>query len=298
MNKENNSEITEEESIDSENKEDKMTTYIAKISEFNGENIETSPQEWLDQVTKAEDANGWNAARIQIRQLETNDYYSNAQILDQFIAGLKNKLIKKVYPHALEDLNSAIQHAKRYKMAMEEANCTKLMNLAIEETSSAAEEKIDQLVKKSCHYYEIPGHWKRDCRKLQQDQQNRSNQHYSPPQQSYYQPPPPAYYLPRPQYQTNANLNWETQELKISYQEQHAQVPATCSTFNKCSEKAPVFEFELEEEKPIIETFMALGSTSNWANETEQQYFSTNDSSETKELVTTGWNVPYSKPEA
>ncbi|KAG9292958.1 hypothetical protein G9A89_016320 [Geosiphon pyriformis] len=42
---------------------------------------------------------------------------------------------------------------------------------------------------------------------------------------------------------------------------------------------------------------MALGSTSNWANETEQQYFSTNDSFETKEPVTTKWNVPYSKPE-
>ncbi|KAG9299890.1 hypothetical protein G9A89_005419 [Geosiphon pyriformis] len=41
-------------------------------------------------------------------------------------------------------------------------------------------------------------------------------------------------------------------------------------TFNKCSEKALAFEFELEEEKPIIETFMALESTSNWADETEQ----------------------------
>ncbi|KAG9306660.1 hypothetical protein G9A89_004207 [Geosiphon pyriformis] len=44
-NKENNSEITEEESIDSENEEDEMTTYIAKIPDFNGEDIETSPQE-------------------------------------------------------------------------------------------------------------------------------------------------------------------------------------------------------------------------------------------------------------
>ncbi|KAG9290585.1 hypothetical protein G9A89_020955 [Geosiphon pyriformis] len=95
----------------------------------------------------------------------------------------------------------------------------------------------------------------------------------------------------------NANLNWETQELTIFYQGQHVWVPATCGTFNKHSEKALAFEFELEEEKPIIETFMALGLTSNWADETEQQYFSTNDSLETKEPVTTGWNVPYSKPE-
>ncbi|KAG9294891.1 hypothetical protein G9A89_003231 [Geosiphon pyriformis] len=57
-NKENNSEITEEESIDSENKENEMTAYIAKIPEFNGEDIETSPQEWLNQVTKAGNANG------------------------------------------------------------------------------------------------------------------------------------------------------------------------------------------------------------------------------------------------
>ncbi|KAG9300803.1 hypothetical protein G9A89_003152 [Geosiphon pyriformis] len=63
-NEENKPEISEEELIDSENKEDKITTYIAKISEFNGENIETSLQEWLDQVTKARDANGWNAARM------------------------------------------------------------------------------------------------------------------------------------------------------------------------------------------------------------------------------------------
>ncbi|KAG9303811.1 hypothetical protein G9A89_018708 [Geosiphon pyriformis] len=70
-NKENVSEFiekeveSEEESelIDNE-EEDKMTAYIAKIPKFNGEDIETSPQEWLDQVIKTGDANGWNAARM------------------------------------------------------------------------------------------------------------------------------------------------------------------------------------------------------------------------------------------
>ncbi|KAG9302479.1 hypothetical protein G9A89_006443 [Geosiphon pyriformis] len=240
-NEENNSEITKEESINSDNKENEMTTYIAKIPKFNGEDIETSSQEWLDQVTKAEDANGWNAARMlrtipyflkktaeewfenlaapfndwnafktafleqftdnntsitlhncfrnikqepsesimtyigkfnkllrRICQLETNDYYSDAQILDQFIAGLKDKLIKKICPHTPEDLNSAIQHAKRYEMAMEETNCTKLVNLAIEETSSATEEKIDQLTKKIKNYFT--------------NQQQQQPQRYQPPQ--------------------------------------------------------------------------------------------------------------------
>ncbi|KAG9290182.1 hypothetical protein G9A89_022158 [Geosiphon pyriformis] len=81
-------------------------------------------------------------------------------------------------------------------------------------------------------------------------------------------------------------------KLTISYQEQHAWVPATCSTFNKCSKKTLAFEFKLEEEKPLIETFMALGSTSNWANETEQEHFTSYSESETS-----GWNIPYSKPE-
>ncbi|KAG9295207.1 hypothetical protein G9A89_006188 [Geosiphon pyriformis] len=320
-NEENNSEITKKESIDSENKEDKMTTYIAKIPEFNGEDIETSPQEWLDQVTKAGDANGWNAARMlrtisyflkktagewfenlaapfndwnvfktaflkqftdnntsitlrnrfrnikqelsesimayigkfnkllrQICQLKTNNYYSDDQILDQFIAGLKDKLIKKIRPHAPEDLNSAIQYVKRYEMAMEEANRTKLVNLAIEETSSAAEKKIDQLTKKVENYFtnqqqQQSQRYQPPQRRNQNNfvplssnqpqnchyyQQNRGNQYYSPPQQSYYQPSPPAYYPPKPQYQNNY-YQPTPQPIQQQYQQpptQHYQVPA------------------------------------------------------------------------
>ncbi|KAG9306151.1 hypothetical protein G9A89_016055 [Geosiphon pyriformis] len=74
-------------------------------------------------------------------------------------------------------------------------------------------------------------------------------------------------------FKANANLNWETQELKISYQGQYTIVPAICDTFNKRSEKAPVFEFEEEKEMPLTKTYMALGSTSNWAEETEQEIF-------------------------
>ncbi|KAG9298013.1 hypothetical protein G9A89_018841 [Geosiphon pyriformis] len=563
VNKENNSEITEEESIDSENKEDKMTAYIAKIPEFNREDIETSLQEWLDQVTK-------NAARM-LRTIPyflkrtAGEWFENLNafktaFFEQFtnnntfitlrnqFCNIKQEFSESVCSHVPEDLNSAIQHVKRYEMAMEEANCTKLVNLTIGETSSAAEKKIDQLTKKQPQRYQPPqrqnqnnfaplsNNQPQNCHYYQQ---NRSNQCYPPPQQSYYQPPPPAYYPPRPQYQNNyyqsvlqpiqqqyqqppiqhyqvsaqklitqnqftpqnqyqvnnnrissnnqlvtqnstqprpncyhtqpnyltmpeeqdfhhtapsegrataqqqnpsytpttippariaenanlsdifsfefeanespfllnnvatnkqkaitamytkaevkektihlilnsgsarsiiiyqliqqlkrnvnrpaqtiivitngmkktpvgeidnfpftfdritipvkvfvidapqyqalvrndwlqkanAKLDWKTQELQLSYQGQHTRVPATCGTFNKRFEKAPAFEFEPKEEKPIIETFMALESTSNWADETEQQYFSTNDSLETKEPVTTEWNVLYSKPE-
>ncbi|KAG9304422.1 hypothetical protein G9A89_019984 [Geosiphon pyriformis] len=67
-------------------------------------------------------------------------------------------------------------------------------------------------------------------------------------------------------FKANTNLDWETQELKISYQGQYTIVPVTC-------EKAPVFEFEEEKEMPLTEIYMALGSTSNWAEETEQEIF-------------------------
>ncbi|KAG9289395.1 hypothetical protein G9A89_007956 [Geosiphon pyriformis] len=90
----------------------------------------------------------FNKLLRQIQQLETNDYYSDVQILDQFIAGLKDKLIKKVCPHAPEDLVTAIRHAKNYEMAIKEANHIKLIKLTIGKTSTAAEEKIDQLTKK------------------------------------------------------------------------------------------------------------------------------------------------------
>ncbi|KAG9296324.1 hypothetical protein G9A89_014916 [Geosiphon pyriformis] len=112
---------SEQETKDLENEEEMVSTYIAKISEFTGEDSKTSPQEWLDKVSKAGDAN--------------------------------NKLIKKVHPHAPEDLATAIQQTKNYEMAIEEANHTKLVNLAIGETSSAAEKKIDQLTKKVENYF-------------------------------------------------------------------------------------------------------------------------------------------------
>ncbi|KAG9295291.1 hypothetical protein G9A89_021222 [Geosiphon pyriformis] len=57
-------------------------------------------------------------------------------ILNQFIARLKDKLIKKVCLHASADLATAIKHAKNYKIAIEETNYTKLVNLAIRETTT------------------------------------------------------------------------------------------------------------------------------------------------------------------
>ncbi|KAG9291134.1 hypothetical protein G9A89_013006 [Geosiphon pyriformis] len=292
-NQNNHSESLESKKTESEpkeitkNEEEITTAYIAKIPEFTGEDNDTSPQEWLDKVQKAGDANeepfeNWQAFKDaflqqftdnntsitlrncfhnikqetsetvmtylgrfnkllrQIRQLETNDYYSDAQILDQFIAGLKDKLIKKVCPHTSADLATAIRHAKSYEIAIEEANHTKLVNLTIGKTSSAAEEKIDQLTKKILTPTTMQP--KQFWITIQQPtsklsllwnfrtlETRLSNQHYSSPQQSYYQSLPPIYYSPRPQNQ-NSYYPLTPQLMQQQYQQflpiQPYQVPA------------------------------------------------------------------------
>ncbi|KAG9295624.1 hypothetical protein G9A89_005317 [Geosiphon pyriformis] len=123
------------------------------------------------------------------------------------------------------------------------------------------------------------------------DGMKKTSNHHSSQSSGHKCSPIPSSHQKQLAPKSHANLNWETQELTIFYQGQHTWVPATYGTFNKCSKKALVFEFKLEEEKPIIETFMAFGSISNWADEIEQQYFSTNDSLETKESVTPRWNI-------
>ncbi|KAG9297392.1 hypothetical protein G9A89_009476 [Geosiphon pyriformis] len=514
------------------NKEEMTTAYIAKISEFTGENNNTSSQEWLDKVQKAGDTNGWNAARMLkailyflqgtaeewfenlkelfencqafkdafLQQFNDNNtsitlhncFYNIKQetsetILNQFIAGLKDKLIKK-----------------NYAMAIEEANHTKLVNLTIRETTTlqtnnnsnnkdinhpnnaiktildyhpTTKLKIVIIVEfqdtgneitENCketnktgvinitlyhnnlitnlHYkliiyqdhkiktisptqqYQVPAkrlvqHNQFTFQNQFQNNNNRINPNNQLQKPNYYYTQPNYLTIPEksdfqqtalsedeiaaprsnpsnntippaqiaqnanlsdifpfefeanespfllsnaaaneqkaitvmyteatlmqqlqrtvdrpaqtvivtadgikktpvgeidnflftidritipvkvlvmdaPQYQAlvrnnwllkaNANLDWETQELKISYQKQYTIVPATCSTFNKQSEKAPVFEFEEEKEMPLTKTYMALGLTSNWAKKTKQEIFE----------ESRGWKkVKYSTPE-
>ncbi|KAG9304668.1 hypothetical protein G9A89_021448 [Geosiphon pyriformis] len=174
-NKSNHSESLESKETESEpeeiteNEEEMATAYIAKIPEFTGEDNDTSLQEWLDKIQKAEDVNGWIAARMlkaipYFFQGTAGEWFENLEepfenwqafkdaFLQQFtdnntfitlrncfcnikqktsetfIAGLKDKLIKKVHPYAPTDLTTAIRHAKSYEMAMKKANHTKLTN--------------------------------------------------------------------------------------------------------------------------------------------------------------------------
>ncbi|KAG9302035.1 hypothetical protein G9A89_021079 [Geosiphon pyriformis] len=549
-NESNHSESLESEKTESEpkeitgNKEEIATAYIAKIPEFTDEDNDTSSQKWLDKVQKAGDVNGtarkwfenleepfknWQAFKDAFLQQFTNNntsitlcnHFCNIKqetsetILNQFIAGLKDKLIKKVCSHVPADLATVIRHAKNYKMAMEEANHTKLINLTIGKTTTSQTNnnsnnnhkdinlhnnatktildhypttnlkiviivefqdtgnKIVENYKKTnktgiinvtlyhnnlitnfhhqpiihqghkiktvtinqlhnqCsnnisnlyQFSHIKHHPLNNIKYQQEDWFNITNSHFKinfritttesiqitswfskilvskdpiiitlNPESDFQQSalsegkvaapksnssnnsilpaqitqnanlsdkfpfefetneslfllsnaaankqraitamytkatlmqqlqktvdrpaqtvivtaddikkipvrkidnflftingitiPVKVLVMNAPQYQAlvendwllkaNANLDWETQELKILYQGQYTIVPAICGTFNKQSEKAPVFEFEEEKEMPLTKTYMALGSTSNWAERTEQKIF-------------------------
>ncbi|KAG9284817.1 hypothetical protein G9A89_003740 [Geosiphon pyriformis] len=446
-----------------ENKEEMTTVYIAKITKFTSKDNNTSSQEWLDKVQKAGDTNSWNAARMlkaipYFLQRTAKEWFENLEelfenwqafkdILDQFIAELKNKLIKKVYPYVSKNLTTAIRHTKNYKMAMKEANYTKLQ---LKKKLTNLQKKLRTILpinnnsnnhKNISHYsdktkttthYQIAKakvativRFQNIGNKIAESYKetnktgiiNQTNYYQPALQQQYQQPlliqqyqqPPtqqyqnnnnrinsnnqlvfqnsdqqrPNYYHTQLNYLTisnpsnntilpaqitqNANLsdiflfefeankspflltntavnkqkaitaiytkakiegkliqlilNNESagsiityqliqqlqktvdrpaqtviviaNEIKktpvreidnflftidgitipISYQEQYTKVPIICGTFNKKSEKAPVFEFEEEKKLPITETFMTFESTSSWAKKTKQKIF-------------------------
>ncbi|KAG9290195.1 hypothetical protein G9A89_022171 [Geosiphon pyriformis] len=97
-NESNHSESLESEETESEpeeiteNKEKMATAYIAKIPEFTGKDNNTSPQEWLDKVQKAGDANGEVAAP---RSNPSNHTIPSAQIA-------QNANLSDIFPFEFE----------------------------------------------------------------------------------------------------------------------------------------------------------------------------------------------------
>ncbi|KAG9303868.1 hypothetical protein G9A89_005778 [Geosiphon pyriformis] len=60
----------------------------------------------------------------------------------------------------------------------------------------------------------------------------------------------------------NATLDWNTQELQLTYQGQHIHVPAMCGHFKTPPREKLLIELDKEKEKPIWETYQV-----SWADE-------------------------------
>ncbi|KAG9304366.1 hypothetical protein G9A89_019928 [Geosiphon pyriformis] len=293
-NEKNDSEISEKESIDSKNKEDKMTAYITKIPEFNREDIETSLQEWLNQVTKAGDANRWNATRIYLTIPEEQNFHHTALSEDRAAARQQNPsytsttiLPARIAKNAnLSDIFPFEFKANESLFLLSNAAANEQKAITTMYTKAEVERKTTHLILDSGSARSIITY------QLMQQLKRNVNQ----PAQTVIVTADGIKKTPVGEIDnfpfTLDGITIPVKVLVMDASQQYAQVPATCGTFNKRSKKAPAFEFKPEEEKQIIKTFMALGSTSNWADETKQEHFTPHSEPKTPE-----WNIPYSKTE-
>ncbi|KAG9296539.1 hypothetical protein G9A89_015131 [Geosiphon pyriformis] len=286
-----------------ENKEEMATAYIAKISEFTGKNNNTSPQEWLNKVQKAGDANGWNAARMlkaisyslqrtakeyYFTMSEESDFQQIALSESKVAAPKSNPSNNTILPAQIVQ-NTNLSDIFLFKFKANKSPFL-LSNTAVNEQKAITAMYTEATIKGKPIQLILDSRFTESIITYQLIQQ--LNRNVNRPAQTVIVTADgikkrPVGEIDNFPFTINGitisvkvlvmNISQyqvlKTQELKISYQEQYTIVPATCGTFNKQSEKAPVFEFEEKKEMPFTKTYMALGSIFNWAGETEQKIF-------------------------
>ncbi|KAG9305659.1 hypothetical protein G9A89_022581 [Geosiphon pyriformis] len=146
----------------------RIMTYqdIAKLEKFSGE--EDNTYSWIADAEKAITANGWNNdhtvqalpffltktadswyqslaekptsfTEFKLTFLQyffiERDYYTTAQVLNQFIKELRSSILRSIRPCHLTSLQDAVTFIHNFKSAEQEANHTQAVNLAINGTS-------------------------------------------------------------------------------------------------------------------------------------------------------------------
>ncbi|KAG9288089.1 hypothetical protein G9A89_017684 [Geosiphon pyriformis] len=107
---------------------------IAKLEKFSGK--EDNAYSWITDAEKAITAN----------TIE-RDYYTTAQVLNQFIKGLWSSILRSIRSRHLTSLQDAITLTHNFESTEQEANHTQVINLAINGTSDI-DTKITQLSEK------------------------------------------------------------------------------------------------------------------------------------------------------
>ncbi|KAG9305315.1 hypothetical protein G9A89_007810 [Geosiphon pyriformis] len=160
-----------------ENGNEMTTPYIARLTDFSGEEEETDVHTWLREAQKAIQANNWNDQRAiqtlpfflkgtnkfntikqntgktvtqylaqfnrichQIEAIE-QEYYTDPQVLNQFIRELKSSILGRVRPAHLNSLPEAITLARALESAKKEANHSQMVNMVMEENKTETLEK-------------------------------------------------------------------------------------------------------------------------------------------------------------
>ncbi|KAG9286128.1 hypothetical protein G9A89_010142 [Geosiphon pyriformis] len=215
-----------------ENGNEMTTPYIARLTDFSGEEEEMDVYTWLREAQKAIQANNWNDQRaiqtlpfflkgtadswyqsletkptsfaefknalleyfsdpnavIQLqnkfntikqntgetvtqylarfnricRQIEAieQEYYTDPQVLNQFIRGLKSSILGKVRPAHPNSLPEAVTLARALELAEKKANHSQMVNMVIEENKTETLEKritrLREELSKKIESYLIP----------------------------------------------------------------------------------------------------------------------------------------------
>ncbi|KAG9298565.1 hypothetical protein G9A89_018924 [Geosiphon pyriformis] len=123
-------------------------------------------------------------------QTEGNpDYYTTAQVLNQFIKGLRSSILRSIRPRHPTSLQDAITLARDFESAKQEANHTQAVNLAINGTSDI-NAKIIQLSEKLTQ--KIEGFLAGTTETYQPPQRRENNNNSRYPQQQNYPIPTTA----------------------------------------------------------------------------------------------------------
>ncbi|KAG9289635.1 hypothetical protein G9A89_014370 [Geosiphon pyriformis] len=169
-----------------ENGNEITTPYIARLTDFSREEEETDMHTWLREAQKAIQANNWNDQRaIQTllfflkdtadswyQSLETKPtsfaefknallkyfnnpnaieaieqgYYTDPQVLNQFIKGLKSSILGRVRPAHSNSLPEAVMLARALELAEKEANHSQMVNMVMEKNKTETlKKRVTQL---------------------------------------------------------------------------------------------------------------------------------------------------------
>ncbi|KAG9290294.1 hypothetical protein G9A89_022270 [Geosiphon pyriformis] len=200
----------------------KMTTpYIARLTDFSGEEEETDVHTWLREAQKAIQTNNWNDQRaiqtlpfflkgtansfaefknalleyfsdpnavIQLQNefntIKQNtvieqEYYTDPQVLNQFIRGLKSSILGRVCPAHPNSLSEAVMLVRALESAEKEANYSQIVNMVMEENKTETLEKrvmrLEEELSKKIESYLIPDPRKNTYQPLQRRSQEVSD---------------------------------------------------------------------------------------------------------------------------
>ncbi|KAG9296594.1 hypothetical protein G9A89_015186 [Geosiphon pyriformis] len=227
----------------------------------------------------------FNQIRHQIEAIEQG-YYTDPQVLNQFIRGLKSSILGRVRPAHPNSLPEAVTLARALESAEKEANHSQMVNIVMEENKTETLEKrvtrLGKELSKKIKSYLIP-----DLRKnTYQPPQRRSQEefrtetrachfckcigHLITHENNYYVPPqmPRSQYTPIPcQYPTTyqnqgayqqqpmiANPNWrsEAQNQPITKNSSKLSQTIPPAVATEDSSLAAIFPFKLEENEAMF----------------------------------------------